>query len=119
WVSVKIIDEERFININTASPQLIQQVLTAMGVDANDISGVSDSILDWIQQGDNPRLAGAKNEYYLSLNPPYYCKEAPMDDISELLLVKGVTRAMYTGGGEMNTGQRKMGFSPFQNASYP
>jgi type II secretory pathway component PulK len=119
WVSIKIIDEERYANINTANPQLLNQAFTAMGMDANDIPVVSDSILDWVQPGDNPRLDGAKNQYYLGLNPPYYCKEAPMDDISELLLVKGITQAMYTGGSEPNAGApKKFGFSPFQNASY-
>ena len=101
WVSLKIIDLERYANINTVTPQLLNQALTTMGVDANDLPTVSDSIMDWIQPGDNPRLSGAKNQYYLSLDPPYYCKEAPMDDISELLLVKGVTPAMYNGGTEM------------------
>lgn len=120
WVSIKIIDEERYININTVNPDLLQNVLTTMGVDANDLPTVSDSILDWVQPGDNPRLSGAKNQYYLSLNPPYYCKEAPMDDISELLLVKAVTRAMYDGEGEVTPpSQKKLSFSsPFQTPSY-
>jgi general secretion pathway protein K len=119
WVSLKIIDEERYANINTAAPQLLNQTLTTMGVDANDIPVVSDSILDWVQPGDNPRLSGAKNSYYQSLDPPYYCKEAPMDDISELLLVKGVTKAMYDGGSQQNSIAPK-GFnrSPFQAPSY-
>jgi type II secretory pathway component PulK len=120
WVSVKIIDEERKANINTVTPQFLNQALTAMGVDANDLPIVSDSILDWIQPGDNPRLSGAKNSYYMSLNPPYYCKEAPMDDISELLLVKGVTGAMYDGRGETGTKGAPKGFggSPFSAPSY-
>jgi type II secretory pathway component PulK len=120
WVSLKITDLERKANINTATPQLLNQALTAMGMDANDIPIVSDSILDWVQQGDNPRLSGAKNQYYLSLNPPYYCKEAPMDDISELLLVKGVTWAIYTGQGAPNKSAAPKGFgaSPFENNGY-
>lgn len=119
WVSIKIIDLERYININNAAQPLINQVLTTMGVDANDIPTISDSILDWVQPGDNPRLSGAKNEYYLSLDPPYYCKEAPMDDISELLLVKGVTGAIYNGGSDTNSATPKnFGFSPFNNANY-
>jgi type II secretory pathway component PulK len=120
WVSVKIVDEERRANINTVTPQFLNQALTAMGLDANDIPIVSDCILDWIQPGDNPRLSGAKNQYYLSLNPPYYCKEAPMDDISELLLVKGVTGAMYDGRGEnpSKTTPKGFGGSPFSAPSY-
>lgn len=123
-ISVKIIDHERFININTANTAVLQSVLTAMGVNADDISVVSDSIQDWIQPGDSPRVAGAKSDYYQSLNPPYYCKEAPIDDLSELELVRGVTSAMYLGGAETNhqgaTFQHKLGFgnAPGENPSY-
>ncbi len=122
FVDWKIIDEERYINVNTINPQLLNQVLTSMGVDANDQPTVSDSIQDWVQQGDNPRLSGAKNAYYMSLNPPYYCKEAPMDDIGELLLVKGVTMEMFTGqspeGAHKSAAPKGFGYSPFENNGY-
>jgi general secretion pathway protein K len=104
-VSVKITDLERFANINNPmdAPE-ITQALTIMGVDAGEISVVSDSIQDWVQSGEMPRIAGAKNEYYLGLNPPYNCKEAPMDDLSELLLVKGIWDhpEIYWGGAATN-----------------
>lgn len=125
-VSVKIIDLERKVNINTANPQMLQQALTLMGVDADDISTISDSVLDWISSGENPRLAGAKSDYYQNLNPPYYCKDAPMDDLSELLLVRGVRDhpEIYWAGSVTNQPfifREKLGFgnSPFQAASYP
>jgi type II secretory pathway component PulK len=103
-VSVKIVDLERYANINTAGTPQIQQALTLMGVDASSISVVSDSIQDWVQSGDAPRIAGAKTDYYQGLNPPYNCKEAPMDDLSELLLVKGIWDhpEIYWGGAATN-----------------
>jgi len=101
-VSLKIIDLESRVNVNSAPPPLLQQVLTVMGVDASEISVVSDSIQDWIDTDDATRPAGAESDYYQGLNPPYYAKNAPMDDISELLLVKGVTLAMFKGGAETN-----------------
>ena len=127
-VSVKIIDLERKVNINSANPQMLQQALTLMGVDADDISTISDSVMDWISSGENPRLAGAKSDYYQNLNPPYYCKDAPMDDLSELLLVRGVRDhpEIYWGGSGTNQEPaafqgEKLGFgnSPFQAADYP
>jgi type II secretory pathway component PulK len=116
WVSVKIVDLERYANINSAGAPELQQALTLMGVDAGDISVVSDSIQDWVQPGDAPRIAGAKDEYYLGLNPPYNCKRAPMDDLSELLLVKGVWDhpEIYWGGAATNhpgpSFQHRLGF---------
>jgi general secretion pathway protein K len=101
-VSLKFIELESKININTAPAPLLKQVLTAQGADAGDINTVSDSILDWISAGDATRPAGAKSDYYQGMNPPYYAKDAPMDDISELLLVKGVSLAMFKGGSVTN-----------------
>jgi general secretion pathway protein K len=101
-ISVKIIDLERRINVNAAAPQLLQQVLTVQGADASKISEVSDSILDWIDADDATRPAGAESDYYQGQVPPYYAKNAPIDDISELLLIKGVTLAMFNGGSETN-----------------
>ena len=124
-VSLKIIDLERYANINTAGTPELQQALTLMGVDADSISVVSDSIQDWVQSGDAPRVAGAKSDYYQTLTPPYNCKEAPMDDLSELLLVKGVTWAMYNGGTDPNQApspfHHQLGFanSPDQPPDYP
>ena len=125
-ISVKIIDLERKVNINTANPQMLQQVLNLMGVNADDASVVSDSILDWIDADDDPRPAGAESDYYQGLNPPYYAKNAPIDDLSELLLVKGVTPEMYWGSNSTNHiaaafQHPKLGFgnSPFQAPDYP
>jgi general secretion pathway protein K len=97
-VSLTIEEQEMKININTASAPLLQQVLTTQGADADAISVVSDSVLDWISPGDAPRPAGAKSDYYLGLTPPYYCKNGPIDNLDELQLIKGVTRDMYNGG---------------------
>ncbi|HSY18182.1 MAG TPA: hypothetical protein VK815_07605, partial [Candidatus Acidoferrales bacterium] len=83
-ISVKIVDLERKVNVNSAPPLLLQQVLTVMGVDAGDITGVSDAILDWIDADDEPRPGGAESDYYQGQNPPYYAKNAPMDNIEEL-----------------------------------
>ena len=124
-VSVKIIDLERKANINTANAQLLQQALTIMGVDANDISVVSDSIQDWIDPDDLPRVAGAESDYYQGLAVPYYAKNAPIDDLPELMLIKGVTPEMYWGSNSTNhipsVFQHKLGFgtAPGQAPDYP
>ncbi|HEX5398373.1 MAG TPA: hypothetical protein VFY06_04920, partial [Verrucomicrobiae bacterium] len=126
-VSLKITDLERYANINSANTLELQQALTLMGVDAGDISVISDSIQDWVQPGDLPRIAGAKDDYYQGLNPPYNCKSAPMDDISELLLVKGIWDhpEIFWGGAATNhpgaSFQHRLGIgtSPAETPSYP
>lgn len=88
--SVKITDLERKFNINMANQSVLQQAMTIMGVDASLTPTIADSILDWIDKDDDAHLSGAESDYYMSLNPPYVSKSGPIDDISELLLIKGI-----------------------------
>ena len=97
-VDISMIEQESLLNVNTADNQLLQQVLTTMGVDASDISVVADSIQDWIDPDDATKPAGAESDYYQGLTPSYYAKNAPIDDIEELQLIKGVTPLMFKGG---------------------
>ncbi len=126
-VSLKIVDLERKVNINTANAAVLQQTLNLMGVDVDDMAIISDSILDWINAANAPRLSGAESDYYQRLTPPYYAKNAPIDDLSELLLVRGISEhpEIYWGGSASNhppaVFQHKLGFghSPGQAPDYP
>ena len=100
--TVTMADAERKFNVNAADEQILQQALTVVGVDASEFSLITDCILDWRDPDDNPRLNGAERDYYLSLTPPYYCKNGYIDDLAELLLVKGVTPDIYWGPASTN-----------------
>ena len=123
-VSLKLIEQESKINVNGADSQLLQQVLTTMGADAGVISVVSDSIQDWIDADDGTRPAGAESDYYQGLVPPYYAKNAPIDDIEELQLIKGITPQMFKGGPAPDANapfqHHKLGFgnAPGQDPDY-
>lgn len=100
---VTIVDMERKWNINAiANPKgiqnnVLQQIFNVMGInDPSTTSTIIDSIADWIDQDDQRRFNGAEGDYYTHLNPPYFCKDGYIDDLSELLLIKGVDPEMYS-----------------------
>jgi general secretion pathway protein K len=95
----EIIDLDRKANINKAGEPMLQQALILAGVDAGDIPTIVNSILDWIDPDDMEHTDGAESDYYQSFDPPYYAKDGPIDDLSELLFVQGITRELYLGGG--------------------
>jgi len=84
----KIIDLERKVNINVANEAILQQGLLVMGVDAGQMTPVVNSLLDWMDRDDTIRPQGAESDFYQGLNPPYFAKNGPIDDISELLMIK-------------------------------
>src|SRR5437868_1151113 len=100
--SVKIIDSDRKFNINLAAsaPEVLNQGLILMGVDAAEGPHIVSAIQDWTDRDDDSR-AGSDTEssYYMSLNPPYRAKNGPIDDLSELMMIKGISPNMYYGSG--------------------
>jgi general secretion pathway protein K len=61
---------------------------------------VVDALKDWIDADDEVTGAGAEGRYYAGLDRPYAAKNAPLDCIEELLMVRGVTRELFYGTGE-------------------
>lgn len=95
--SLKITDMERKWNINSANEQMLEQAFILMGVDFAEISTYSATILDWMDPDELTRAGGAEIQDYLALDPPYVCKDGPMDDIFELTRVIGITPELFWG----------------------
>lgn len=85
-----MIDLERKANINMADDAMLEQALLEMGVDAGQYPTIVNSIHDWIDSDNATRMDGAESDYYQSYDPPFEAKNGPIDDMSELLLVKGI-----------------------------
>ena len=81
---------------------MLRQALILIGVDAADASTVIDSILDWRDPDNDTHLSGWESSDYLALAKPYTAKNGPIDDLSELLLIHGVTPEMFWGANSTN-----------------
>ena len=95
--SVEIVDLERKFNINVANQQILDEAARLIGIELGDAGVINDSILDWMDRDDRTRVNGVEGDYYLGLDPPYRCKDGPIDDLTELMLVNGITEDMYFG----------------------
>ena len=95
--NVKVTDEESKIPINVATDVQLKRLMGLLNVDPSDGDVIVDSIQDWIDADDLTRLNGAESDYYLSLSPPYRAKNAPLDRVEELLLIRGVTPELFHG----------------------
>jgi general secretion pathway protein K len=93
----QIVDLERKLNINVATDTILQHALVTAGVDAGQVTPIVNSILDWIDPDDQPHVEGTESDYYQTLDPPYNAKNGPLDDISELLLIRGITPDIFWG----------------------
>jgi len=80
-------DEAGKLNLNTATPEALALFFPPE---------VADAIVDWRDADSVPGAQGAEDDYYATLTPPYYCKNAPFTTVEELLLVRGVTRDLLS-----------------------
>jgi type II secretory pathway component PulK len=106
-----VIDEAGRINLNALvlldpSGKIAHDVLMKL---PNMTEDVANSIIDWIDADEEPRAGGAETSYYSALTPSYRCKNGPLDSLEELLLVKGVTRALLFGSDSNRTGNVSSG----------
>src|SRR6185503_6670171 len=101
-VDVTIEDMERKFNINMADEKILESVLQAMQVDSGEIPRIVSAIQDWVDFDSVTRINGAESADYQAMNPPYYSKDRPIDDMSELALVRGVTQHMLDGTNGIN-----------------
>jgi general secretion pathway protein K len=69
------------------------------GLEETDPQTIINSVKDWLDKDEDlvTGLSGAESDYYETLDPPYACKNAPFDHISEVRLVKGITPELFSG----------------------
>lgn len=89
------IDEESKINLNVASREVIQRLVSKLITsDEDDALFLADSIIDWRTFGKS-RIDGFPSEdYYSHLEYPYDKRSAPYEVLDELLLVQGINEKM-------------------------
>lgn len=103
YVTWKTVDLDRKFNINIAGEPILRQALTMIGVDPASHSAIIDSVLDWVDKDNNAKPSGAEDDFYQNGQGPYgvphFTKNGSIDDMSELLMINGVTKPIYYGSG--------------------
>jgi len=85
-----VVDEASKLNLNTAT----QAMLSALPGMTPEIAA---ALVDWRDADSELTVGGAESEYYLLLPDPYECKNAPLETVEELLLVKLMSRDVLLG----------------------
>jgi general secretion pathway protein K len=93
-VSVEIIPETSKLDVNRETPEVLDRLLVAMGVDAGRAAEIVAAIDDWRR----PTPQGSPFDgYYSTRTPSFLPPHASFQEIEELLQVKGVTPDIFYG----------------------
>ena len=100
-LNVRIIDENSKFNlnslvtdrgrVNTRAYEQFERLLDVLGLD----SSLAASLVDWIDPDSDVTAGGAEDNYYRSRQR--VCKNAPIDSLRELVLIKGYTPSVIWG----------------------
>ena len=98
-VTVEFADENAKLSLKRTDAQqemALQGLFGSLGFTADEVDVLTDSLLDWIDQDDNPRPSGAEKDEYLRDNPPHLAANAPPRTFEELAVVQGFGDLMFT-----------------------
>jgi general secretion pathway protein K len=93
-----VVDEESKIPLNHMNSQAILEKIfgLAANVDYKTAASIAESVIDWRDADDHATETGAENRYYQTNKPAYRPKNGPFGSLEELMLVRGVTPAIFS-----------------------
>lgn len=92
---VDLVPETAKLNVNAILPEELFRLLQMLGVDAGRAGEIAASIVDW--RTPVPQGLSEFDSHYLALNPSFRARHASIEEIEEILLVKGMTPELFHG----------------------
>ena len=94
---VDLIPEQAFRNVNQLTDADWQNLLGQAGVSAEQWPELLDCFNDYIDANEEHRINGAESDDPFYQERGYGAKDAPLDTVDELLLIKGFTKDIVYG----------------------
>ena len=93
-VRVEILPEAGKLDVNREKPEVLERLMVALGVEPGRAREIAMAIEDW----RTPAPGGSPlDDYYSTLIPSFQSPHASIQEIEELLQVKGVTPDIFYG----------------------
>lgn len=96
--SLEMIPEQAFRNVNLLDETEWPLVLAQVGVAEDLWPELIDCFIDWIDANDTMGINGAEEDDPFYIERGYSPKNAKLDTVEELLMIKGFTKAIVFGG---------------------
>jgi len=105
---VKVEDEKgkiplnKLVDGNVVNPDIRDLLLRLLSLPEFDLNKnkageIVDAIIDWIDENGDITGSGAEGAFYSTQAFPHTAKNAPLDCIKELLMIRGISSEIYAG----------------------
>jgi general secretion pathway protein K len=92
---VELIPESSKLNVNTSKPEDLFRLVLATGGTPEQASEITAAIVDW--RSAVPNGASEFDQFYLSQTPSFRARHASLEEIEEILVLKGMTPELFHG----------------------
>ncbi|PKU21573.1 general secretion pathway protein GspK [Telmatospirillum siberiense] len=96
-LTIAVEDERSKVPINGANEDVLRRLLSAAGVRGRQLDSLAESILDWIDQDNIPRVYGAEADAYRAAGAALLPRNGRFRSREELLDVLGMTPQIFAG----------------------
>ena len=93
---VEVVPENAKLNVNRATPEQLEVLFRALGVPAVESAGLALAIEDW-RSLRTSETGSVFDAYYAALPQPYGARHAPLEQLEELMPVRGMSRELFFG----------------------
>lgn len=94
-LNVSVVDESGKVDLNAASPQVLQGLFKAAGMNMGDAQTLAQRVVDWRSFGTGSGEASPSDAAYAAAGLPYRPRHGPFASIEELRMVLGMPSAIY------------------------
>ncbi|MEO7066140.1 MAG: type II secretion system protein GspK [Rhodanobacter sp.] len=94
-VTISAIGESGKVDLNAATPEVLQGLFRAAGLDQTQAQVVASHVVEWRSQPSLEGEADARRAQYAAAGRHYGPRNGPFASVEELQLVLGVTPALY------------------------
>lgn len=94
-VTLSLTDETGKLDMNSAPPEMILNLLTGHGLEESEAEALVDAIQDWRDPDEAVRPLGAEADEYLSAGYPWVPPNGPFGSVEEVQQVIGMSYELY------------------------
>jgi general secretion pathway protein K len=94
-VKISAIDESGLVDLNAASPDVLQGLFVAAGVDATEAKALAVNVVAWRNFNNGTGDIQASRAAYAAAGRDYGPRNGPLASVEELQMVLGMTPAIY------------------------
>lgn len=91
---VRIVPEAAKLDVNRATPDELNRLMLILGIAPDRAAMITEALVDWRTPGPTP---SALDQHYLAIHPSFTARHASLEEIEELLLLRGMTPELFYG----------------------